>query len=82
MKRTRKVVWEREHAKLRLHQRYGIVTNRFGLAELVKEIQAGRATFVQRQSNRVTVFDVPFRGQTVRCVYDKMRHSIVTALPV
>jgi len=80
--RTPKVRSLRIHAKRRLSERYGIAVDRVGLAEIVILIQAGKSRFVERQSNRVTVWDVPFRGQVVRVVYDTMRHAVVTALPV
>jgi hypothetical protein len=36
---------------------------------------------VERQSLRVTVFDVEMRAQCCRVAYDKQRHTIVTFLP-
>ena len=80
--RTPKVRALRIHAKRRLSERYGIAVNRVGLAEIVILIQSGKAKFLERQSNRVTVWDVTFRGQQIRVVYDTHRHAVVTALPV
>lgn len=43
-------------------------------------IHNGTAKFVEKQSNRVTVFDVEIRGIEARVVYDKERKSIITAV--
>ena len=37
--------------------------------------------FVERQSNRVTVWDVQIDGIVARVVYDKNRQNIITILP-
>jgi len=37
--------------------------------------------FVERQSHRITVWDLNFKGKEVRVVYDNQRKSIVTFLP-
>jgi hypothetical protein len=56
------------------------VTDR-DLDDMVADIRSGRATLIERQSNRVTVWDVDFLDQPRRVVYDQKRHTIVTVLP-
>lgn len=73
------------HAKLRAAQRYGLRFGDDSEAQIVAAIQNPKesgAVFRWRTSNRSTVFDVPFRGQIVRVVYDKMRKAIVSFLPL
>ena len=71
------------HAKRRMYARYGIVLTQQAKEEVVKAIQAGDgvATFIEKQSIRVSVWDVPLEGQVVRVVYDKQRKEVVTVLP-
>jgi hypothetical protein len=39
-----------------------------------------KIAFVEKQSNRVTVWDVKHEDKIYRCVYDKLRKQIVTVL--
>lgn len=72
---------ERIHAKTRAYQRYGLILNREKLQAVVRDIKTGKATFVEKQSLRVSVFDVLIEGQMCRVVYDRHRHEVVTFLP-
>lgn len=49
--------------------------------EIVGKIRGGRATFIRRQSNRVSLFGVIFAGQETVVVYDKSRGTVVTLIP-
>jgi predicted RNA-binding protein associated with RNAse of E/G family len=71
---------QREHARRRFRERFGVSFDRNKAHEFVKIIQRGAARFVERQSCRVTVFDVPYEGATYRVVYDKQRKNVVTVL--
>lgn len=82
MGRLSKALSARRHAMQRARERYGLVYDRDLRAQLIGIIRRGEATMVERQSNRVRVFDLPFEGRTVRVVYDKERGEIVTFLPV
>lgn len=72
---------QREHAKKRAMERYGLTLNREQYGELVKKIQRGNARLMQKQSLRVSVWEIEIRGFKVLVVYDKKRHNIVTFLP-
>ena len=72
---------ERKHASRRMLQRHGLEVGKTELGEMVKMIQDGEATFVERQSNRITVWDMDYIGRLLRVVYDKERKQIVTVLP-
>lgn len=76
------------HAKRRLLERYGItlrVREIRGLAERIrtrkKAPEETRPTFVVRQSLRLTVWALQHNGTPLVVVYDKLRNTIVTALP-
>ena len=71
-----------KHAKKRFLSRFDMVINDNEYIQMINKIQKGRATFVRRTSNRVTIWDVPIREKIVRCIYDKNRQVIVTVLPV
>lgn len=65
------------HFERRSIERIGVLLDE---KELVKKIQANQLEFVERQSNRVTVFRHSFNGETYRLVYDKLRKQIITVL--
>lgn len=44
-------------------------------------IQNGNGIFIEKQSNRVTVWDLSLNSSVYRVVYDKDRKRIVTVLP-
>ena len=67
----------KRHTRQRAAERFGISVD---LKELTKLIQKGRGVFVRRQSNRVTVWDVEYKGNTLRVVYDKLRSTPITIL--
>lgn len=77
--KTRSVL--HRHAKGRALERYDLDLNRHDLLAIVRLIQNQQGRFVERQSIRVSVWDVTYREKVVRAVYDKERHSIVTFLP-
>jgi hypothetical protein len=77
-----KVRSERIHAKRRALERYGVAFSNDDLQDIVRKIQAGKATLVGRQSNRVTVWIVEHADMRLMIAYDKSRSSIVTFLPV
>jgi len=64
------------HARRRAYERYGVFILPGAMDALVKTIQKGRAQFVKRQSNRISIFDVDNK----RVVYDRKRKTIVTFL--
>jgi hypothetical protein len=65
------------HFERRSIERIGVLLNE---KELIKKIQANELEFVERQSNRVTVFRYKFKGENYRLVYDKTRKQIITVL--
>jgi len=71
---------ERKHFKKRLKERYDLEANRHDIRDIVYLIQHQKCNLVLKQSNRITVWDVPFKGEKVRIVYDKLRKAPVTAL--
>ncbi len=69
------------HAQLRFSQRTSIYLSKDVMARFVRQIQVGSASFVQRQSNRVTIWDILDGETTYRVVYDRDRKNIVTIIP-
>jgi hypothetical protein len=74
------------HAKRRGLERYQIEATENDLRHIVNLIQKNKATFVSRQSLRVSIWDVGVDfgtgDKTVRVVYDRDRKTIVTFLPM
>ena len=81
MSRTPKAQTQRRHAQRRAYERHGLQLTRHDLNEIVRQIQAGKAHFVERQSHRVSLFDIDIDGRSARVVYDKQRKTIVSFLP-
>ena len=69
------------HARQRFRKRHGIEFTRKMSRDIIKQIQMGKATFVESQSNRISIFDVTHECIQYRVVYDKNRKTIVTVLP-
>ena len=68
------------HAKRRAFERYGLTLNRDSYGEMVKIIQSGKATCINKLSNRTKTFYVPFQGKVYKVAYDNKSHKIVTFL--
>lgn len=71
-----------KHARRRFDGRFDIKLNDNEYLQLVNKIQKGNAEFIERQSNRVTVWNVSYNDKVIRVVYDKRTKVIVTALPI
>jgi len=71
-----------KHARLRFDGRFGIQLNDNEYLQLVNKIQKGNAEFVERQSNRVTIWNIEHNNKIIRVVYDKRTKVIVSALPI
>ena len=71
---------QESHAKRRFVQRFGIILTKELKERIVKMIQEGYVQIVEKQSNRISLFDVPVEGKMIRIVYDRTRKNIVTAL--
>jgi hypothetical protein len=70
------------HARKRFIQRYAIDFTKSMEQEVIAEIRCGRAPLFDKQSLRVSIYDVYYKGSVMRVVYDKKRNVIVTVLPV
>lgn len=86
-KKSKKVKRNKEqcqnvHARRRFIQRFGIPLTKELKAKLLDLIYAGHAQFIEKQSNRISLFDmnIPDNGTKIRVVYDKIRHNIVSVL--
>lgn len=79
-RKTTKTECERIHVKRRFMERFGINLSRNKRIEIIKAIQNGKATFIKKESNRISLFDVDIEHQVVRVAYDNLRKEIVTAM--
>jgi len=68
------------HFLRRVNERFGMHLNEHDIRAMVRMIQNGETTFVQRQSCRVVVHDVVYQGETLRVCYDSQRRTLVTVL--
>jgi hypothetical protein len=88
---------EQIHARRRAKERYDVNLNKDARRQIVHQIQCGlenlsqtttqdslrtsSATFLAKQSNRVTEWEVPYEGQDLHVLYDKKRKTLITCLP-
>lgn len=68
------------HFKRRARERFGIYFSKSDIDIIIKKIQNGEAKFIERSSNRVSVFTVWHNEQNLRVVYDKARKTLVTIM--
>lgn len=73
---------ERRHAKKRAFERYGLVLNKFDFQTIILRIQTNKAKFIERQTNRITIWELTVHDILCRVVYDKQRKQIVSFLPL
>lgn len=69
---------QRHHARRRARQRFDM--DQDDLDYFTSIIQQGKATCIEKQSNRVSVFEFDHQGETISVVYDKKRSQIVTVM--
>lgn len=71
----------KRHARRRFQERFGIPLTGIMERAILTDIRRGEAVFVEKQSFRVTVWDVTLAIGVVRVVYDKARGCLITVLP-
>ena len=77
-KRVTKAKVMRNHFWQRSIERVGYLVDE---KELINLIQTQKLKFIEKQSNRVSVFRwISKEGKKFRLVYDKIRHQIITIL--
>ena len=69
------------HALKRAQQRYSVPLSKSDYRELCSLIKKGKASILQKQSNRVNICSLSYKEKTFVLAYDKQRHSIATFLP-
>ena len=74
---------QKSHARRRAKDRYGIYLNDHQYNLMVKQIKNGvDCKVLCKQSNRVSLYALKHEGSWLPVVYDKIRHTIVTILPI
>jgi hypothetical protein len=69
------------HAKKRARQRFGLNLSEHQLEELARDVQAQKFKFLERQSQRITVWLATIEEMEVVVVYDNKRQSVTTLIP-
>ncbi len=69
---------EKKHARRRFAEHFDKELSNHDYDTLVKQIKDNKAEFVEKQSNRVSVFKVKTGDITAIAVYDKSRKTIIT----
>lgn len=72
---------ERMHAKKRAQERYGLNLTKEVRRNIRDKIRKNDGKFLERQSRRVTLWEVEYDCVKYKVVYDKLRGEIVTFLP-
>jgi len=79
-RRLNKADAQSAHARRRVVERFGFPIGEERLEEIAEEIRQGRAKFLYRTSNRVTVWETMIEERPARVVYDKRTKRIVTVI--
>ena len=71
------------HTKRRALQRSGLTLNKTDLRQIVQCIQEHRdnVSFVKAKSNRVSIWNINYKGVTVNVPYDKKRKTLASWFP-
>jgi hypothetical protein len=74
---------QKHHFKTRLLERYGLSANKSEYTDLCFMIRNNHPDVVHllRQSHRVAIKWLPFKGKMVVVAYDNLRNTLITALP-
>jgi len=51
------------------------------MSEICRKIQAGKAKCLEKQSNRISLFEIEYSGDIIRVAYDSIRKTLATVLP-
>ena len=73
---------QQKHAVRRASERYELAITADELAEIVKMIQHNQIITSEKQSNRVTIKKLIYKERIIRVVYDKIRKTVVSFLPL
>ena len=60
--------------------RFNIEISEKEINEIVNLIQTGQTTIIEKQSLRVTIHQIEYKGELVNIPYDKQRKVPITAL--
>jgi hypothetical protein len=69
---------QRKHAMRRFTERFSKELRDCEYDLIIKHIQTNQAKFIEKQSNRLSVFKVRVENINAFAVYDKQRKTIVT----
>lgn len=80
MARKNKAQSQTDHFLRRMRERFCLHLNTGDVRNIIYMIQTGVSEMIDKQSNRVTVHRVTYKGETFSVAYDKQRDTLVTAL--
>ncbi len=76
---------QRQHAKRRAEERFGLHLNRDDYRDMVRLVRSGGGKFVGRESLRLSHWEITWprgpEGVLMHAVYDSKRGTIVTVMP-
>ena len=72
--------WETQHARERFAERYGVNFNKKMRKTFIEMIKTGKASLIEKQSNRVSKYTVFYESILYWVIYDRVRENIVTVL--
>lgn len=80
--RISKAIAQKHHAQKRARERYGIELNHNRYSQIIYDIQNDNAKFIRRQSHRVSIFSIEIEGKECVVVYDRLRKTLASFLPL
>ena len=80
MARRNKAKRQTSHFLRRVNQRFGLHLNEGDIRNIVHLIQSGQSEMIDKQSNRVAIHKLFYKGEEMSVAYDSQRATLVTAL--
>jgi len=71
---------QKKHFKRRFRERLGVYLSDHDIDSIIKEIEVGHARILERESNRVSKFEVSHNNENYIVVYDRLRRMPVTVI--
>jgi hypothetical protein len=76
----KKSISQRIHAQRRFKERYSEELTTKDYDAMCRLVRNSKATFIEKQTNRVSRFKLSYKDKDIYFCYDKQRHTIVTFL--
>lgn len=68
------------HTRRRVAERYGLFLPFDCYRDLVRQVHDGSGRFLEKKTNRISIWEITLAGKKVRAAYDRRRGTIATVI--